>query len=262
MHSPVLINADPAYDPDDSTDDWLYESDDYYDDVPPLAPLPSKSINTASAPAAIDGNKRRRDAHDPRPSKRRRVDRQPRSDDVPPLTLSESVESAEEAEEPSSPGPPVVWRKDDDRETHWPVLKDWEGERVALLVDWRERCRADGPRTASPEATMVVRGGASADGVHAERAPAKGSGARRKCVQGTADAAKEEGTEAPTSASHPKRPGAKKRKQRDDEIRERDDEETHRGVEPPSASAGAEFGSTESAQEEMRRSKRVRTTAT
>ena len=258
MHSPVLINADPARAPDDdSTDDWLYESDDYFDDVPPLALPPSTRLSNPAADPPTVGQKRRRNARDTRPSKRRR------GADVPPLTRSESAEG--EQPEPSSPEPPVLWRKDRDWETRWPVLKDGEGERVALLADWRERCGVDGPRTAAvaaaPGAKMAMRAAAGVDGRRAERPRENGVAARRKRSPGVTESADDRPAEALRKRTQAPKAGGKKRKQADDETGNEDERKTHQGAQSRRATEGAESGPSEPAQEGARRSKRLRTAA-
>ena len=136
MHSPILINADPSF-PGDDLNDPLYESDDFYDDVPICrsSAQPSRPLE-ASVPK-IAGSKRPRDAYTCRKGKRRRI-RQHK--DIPSLSLSASESSSDlELDEPGSSGPTVIWRRYEDDVMTWPVLKDGEGQQVALLQDWRER---------------------------------------------------------------------------------------------------------------------------
>lgn len=131
MHSPVW-QEHPADDTAEYWSDWDYYSDDYYDQ----GALKRKRQRIAGESTTEAKGK---NAEGPQVGKRRR--KVEPAEDIPELSLGESLDS--EMEESVAARPTVVWRS---KEAHDPVenpiVREGEGEQVALLKDWRERFEA------------------------------------------------------------------------------------------------------------------------
>ena len=128
MHSPVW-QEHPSYDTADYWSDWEYYSDDdYYDQASPKRKrqrIAGEGI-TEAKDKVIEGS---------RFGKRRRL--RP-TEDVPELSLGESLDS--DTEESAVAKPVIVWRmKEAHDPVESPIVTEGEGEKVALLKDWRER---------------------------------------------------------------------------------------------------------------------------
>ncbi|KAL8901930.1 MAG: hypothetical protein Q9207_004953 [Kuettlingeria erythrocarpa] len=115
MHSPVLVNYDPAFESNDVLTDWDDYSDDYFD---------FESSNS----------KRRKVEKATSPSKKRRIPKSIKS--LPELSLGDSVSSDEEIN--ARARSIVVWKATEDSRP-LPVLKDGQEEKVSILKDWKER---------------------------------------------------------------------------------------------------------------------------
>ena len=111
--------------------DWGYYSDDYYDQVPGATTLQSTDGDKAKLGS---GNKRKRSGQPRDGAKRRRLDH---TGAIPEFSLGESLESSSVGT--SSPAV-VRWKKNDTfTASPLPLIADDEGEKVALLKDWRDR---------------------------------------------------------------------------------------------------------------------------
>ncbi|MCJ1474021.1 hypothetical protein MMC13_002679 [Lambiella insularis] len=126
MHSPVWIDYDPTIEVGEDFSDWEYYSDDYYDCI--QDPRATSGIETI-------GKKRKSLGQSHKRKKRRRLDS---SEAIPGFSLSESLD--EDSIEPSSSTAVVRWKTPDTfTERVLPIIADDQGEKVALLKDWRER---------------------------------------------------------------------------------------------------------------------------
>ena len=131
MHSPVWQDH-PSHDTTEYWSDWDYYSDDYYDQGTP--PKKRQRIDGEGDSGVKDEDIKRTQA-----GKKRRKLRP--TQDVPELSLGESLNS--DIEPSALATPTVVWRS---KEAHDPIenhiVTEGEGEKVALLKDWRERFKA------------------------------------------------------------------------------------------------------------------------
>ncbi|MCJ1247564.1 hypothetical protein MMC30_004778 [Trapelia coarctata] len=141
----------PTYDlaqeySEDYTDYEGYYSDEYYDEIPASK---SKSQKQTSATVAKGNEKpvarvglKRKSAGQPTSRKQKRRKLAP-TQDIPELSLGESLESDGDLSEPCSRTPIVIWKTEETfMPLKWPVMGDREGNKVALLKDWRERFKA------------------------------------------------------------------------------------------------------------------------
>ena len=116
MPSPPFIDYDLDYDKSPNLSDWEYDHDDYWDQN-----MPSKrECNSAGE----DTN----EINDGPKKKRRRLDSKK---DIPGLSLEGSNTAA----------PTVIWKSKRDllSPSEGPIVRAGQGEKVALLKDWRER---------------------------------------------------------------------------------------------------------------------------
>jgi len=128
---------------EDYTDWEGYYSDEYYDDIDA-----SKSkLEIQTSTTAVTSNEKpvagvglkRKSAGQRTPKKHKRRKLAP-TQDIPELSLGESLDSDGELSEPCSPTPIVIWKTEETfTPLKWPVVGDREGKEVALLKDWRER---------------------------------------------------------------------------------------------------------------------------
>ena len=141
MHSPVWQTYDPTYDTTEYLSDWEYESDEYYDQEFPK----ERRVKVDETDKRRPDMKRKLTGPDPRKRKRRKLDSM---DDIPDLSLGEDFDTETSSSLVSTPL--VVWKK---REASpaLPVVVDGQGEKVALLKDWREKFKDTtvNPRKAS-----------------------------------------------------------------------------------------------------------------
>lgn len=144
MHSPVW-QEHPSDDIADYWSDWSYYTDDYYDQGSPKRKRQkiAGGAITEVKDKAIEGAQvgKRRGRFRP-------------AEDVPELSLGESLDS--DMEDSVVAKPTIVWRL---KEAHDPienlVVTEGEGEKVALLGDWRERFKAS---TKQGRNTAVTKG--------------------------------------------------------------------------------------------------------
>ncbi|KAL8921770.1 MAG: hypothetical protein Q9208_005527 [Pyrenodesmia sp. 3 TL-2023] len=115
MHSPVLVNYDPAFESNDVLTDWDCYSDDYFD-----LELPQP--------------KRRRFEEGPPSKSQRRIPKSTKN--LPELSLGDPASSDEEIK--ARARSTVVWKTSVDSRT-LPVVKDGQEEKVSILKDWKER---------------------------------------------------------------------------------------------------------------------------
>ncbi len=135
MPSPLFIDYDSDYDKFSYLSDWEYDHDDYWDQDTPR----KRNRNNASEDAVeiINGPKK----------KRRRLDGKK------DITGLEGHKTA---------APTVVWKSKCDllSSAEGPIVKAGQGEKVALLKDWRERFKSQPNHAASrPESTLTKRKG-------------------------------------------------------------------------------------------------------
>ena len=132
MHSPVWIDYDSDKEAGETFTDLEYYSDDYYDHAPEAAPR--KCANEEKAKLSA-GKKRKSSSQAREKTKRRRVDH---TQAVSELSSAEPVDSS--LTETSSSSAVVRWLKNSTfAAPPLPLLADDEGEKVALLKDWRDR---------------------------------------------------------------------------------------------------------------------------
>jgi len=140
MHSPVLVNYDPAFETASLPSDWEYYSDDYWDHDPP-----KKKKRKANNDEAVGGRHKFKEE-----GARRKRTMLKSTKDVPGLSLGE----------PTLTAPTVVWKSKEE------VLDSFEGmgmgkghgEKVSLLKDWRERFKLTGkPSTTRPKTESMQR---------------------------------------------------------------------------------------------------------
>ncbi|KAL8756455.1 MAG: hypothetical protein Q9184_004499 [Pyrenodesmia sp. 2 TL-2023] len=126
MHSPVLVNYDPAFESNDIMTDWDCYSDDYFDFESPKP--------------------KRRKLEERLHSKCKR--KTPKSlKSLPELSLGDPASSDEETD--ARARSTVIWKTSGDSRT-LPVVKDGEEEKVSILKDWRERFK---PSPRNPDVT-------------------------------------------------------------------------------------------------------------
>ena len=152
MHSPVYHVYEPVNDTTDDVSDWdLYDSDEYYDQGPSTK-LPNHKIAKATEKSDFQGSKRRRADQGGGHRKKRRL--------FPTNEISEASrdESAKDgdAEQNELIQPILVWSKRD-VSPGIPVLVHGDGERVALMKNWRERTNRNEPRRNSVGSDSPVR---------------------------------------------------------------------------------------------------------
>ena len=137
MPSPPFVDYNSDSDKISNSSEWGYDHDDYWDQD---APRPRKRDNAGEYTNDIKEESKK---------KRRRVDYKK---DIPG---------------PSSGGhntaaPTVIWKSKYDllRPQEGPVIKAGQGEKVALLKDWRERFQCPpNPATPQPESNPTYRRG-------------------------------------------------------------------------------------------------------
>ena len=131
MHSPVW-QEHPSDDTAEYWSDWDYYSDDYYDQGSPKRKrqrIVGEGVTETKA----------KDVKSTQAGKRNRNLR--RTEDIPELSLGESLDS--DMEESVEAKPTVVWRlKEAHGPVEYPIVTEGKGETVALLRDWRERFEA------------------------------------------------------------------------------------------------------------------------
>ena len=135
--SPPFIEYGLDYDQSPDLSDWEYDHDDYWDQDTPS----KRKRNSASE----DTN----EINDGPKKKRRRLDCKK---DIPGLSLEGSNTAA----------PTVIWKSKRDllSSPEGPVVSAGQGEKVALLKDWRERFKSQPIRAASrPESIPNKRRG-------------------------------------------------------------------------------------------------------
>ena len=134
--SPPFIDYDSDYDKSPNLSDGEYDHDDYWDQATPS----KRKRNTAR----VDTN----EINDG-PKKKRRLDCKK---DIPGFSLEGS----------STAAPTVIWKSKRDllRPQEGPIVRAGQGEKVALLKDWRERFKSQPNRAASrPESKPIKRRG-------------------------------------------------------------------------------------------------------
>ena len=128
MHSPVW-REHPADDTAEYWSDWTYYTDDYYDQASPKRRR--QRIGGQGITEAKD-----KDSKGTHVGKRRR--KLLPIEDVPEHSRGESLES--DTEKSVVAIPTVIWRlKGAHDPIEYPIVTEGEGEKVALLKDWRER---------------------------------------------------------------------------------------------------------------------------
>ena len=132
MHSPVWLDYDSDKEAGETFTDLEYYLDDYYDHAPEAAIRDCVDEEKAKLNA---GKKRKRSSQPRGNTKRKRVDH---TDAIPGLSLGEPLGSS--LTETSSSSAVVCWKTTNTFTTFpLPLLADDEGEKVALLKDWRDR---------------------------------------------------------------------------------------------------------------------------
>ena len=140
MHSPVLVNFNPNYEVEEELSDWLYDSDEFYDDVPARDDVATQSAENQVPPSSQTKRKRVEPAVAKR--KRRRTKDGGALQDV---GFGEAAYS-EKAGRPH-PAPVVIWKKAES-ESNVPLFREDDSERVSLLGDWKDRLCIPRTRTA------------------------------------------------------------------------------------------------------------------
>ena len=129
MHSPVLINFDPAFDMAEDYSDWYYYSDDFYDgeglEKGPVAFSQSEATHRKT-------HKRRRETLTSARKKRKTSNEG--YGIMPPSRTSPDSEYSPRG----SSAPVVMWRERANL-PQTPIVTEEDGKKVALLRDWRER---------------------------------------------------------------------------------------------------------------------------
>ena len=153
MHSPIIVNYDPALLLDDYTD-WDYDEDeDYYDDLQEEREYKRRNLLSEQGGTNTDAlklGKRKRGTQDSNPQKKRKLGA---TEDIPDLDLGETIVSG--TGEKVDLRPVIVWRTKDTK-PDIPVVKDGEGEKVSLLKDWRDRFKvASRPVNEKPKSTKT-----------------------------------------------------------------------------------------------------------
>lgn len=142
MQSPAY---DPAQEYEEAYTDWEgYCSDEYYDCIPINKPksqtqLPATGANSREKPVSSVGLKRK-SAGQPTTQKKRKRRKLESTEHIPELSLGESWDSDGDPSGPCSPTSIVIWKTEETfTPLKWPIVGDMDGEKVALLKDWRER---------------------------------------------------------------------------------------------------------------------------
>ncbi|KAI4112916.1 MAG: hypothetical protein LQ345_006010 [Seirophora villosa] len=120
MHSPVLVNYDPALESAEIWTDWDDYSDEFYDSESP-GPKRRKTIATGNKPKT------------PAKPKRQKLKS---STNVSELSLGDPASS--DADQLLRPQSTVVW-KSQGNSPRLPVLREGQEDKVSILKDWRER---------------------------------------------------------------------------------------------------------------------------
>ncbi|KAI9790055.1 MAG: hypothetical protein M1835_001235 [Candelina submexicana] len=131
MHSPVYAHVDPRWETSEYFSDWEYYSDDYYDNG--RSKSPTKSQDAGQDHQRSENKRKRQVVEEERKKKWKLINR----DDIPALSLGEDGQPPTNGLLLSGS---IVWRRAGD-EKRPPVLEVGEGEKVALLKDWRDRFR-------------------------------------------------------------------------------------------------------------------------
>lgn len=142
MQSPAY---DPAQEYEEAYTDWEgYYSDEYYDCIPKNIPksqtqLPATGANTREKPVSSLGLKRK-SAGQPTTLKKRKRRKLESTEHIPELSLGDSWDSDGDPSGPCSHTSIVIWKSEETfTPLKWPIVGDMDGEKVALLKDWRER---------------------------------------------------------------------------------------------------------------------------
>ena len=127
---------------EDYTDWEGYYSDEFYDTIPTSKAKPQTQASSAAATGketvSGPGLKRKSAGQStPKKHKRRKMER---TRDIPELSLSESLDPDGDLSGPCSPNRIVIWKTEETfTPLKWPIVGDQDGEKVALMEDWRER---------------------------------------------------------------------------------------------------------------------------
>ncbi|KAL9020869.1 MAG: hypothetical protein Q9185_001940 [Variospora sp. 1 TL-2023] len=123
MHSPVLVNYDPALESAEVWTDWDDYSDDFFDSESPR-PKQRKANAMGNAQAAAAKPKRRK---------------RKSSGNLSDFSLGEPASSNGERLHPR-PQPTVVWKSRGDS-PKLPIIRQGQEEQVSILKDWRSRIK-------------------------------------------------------------------------------------------------------------------------
>ncbi|KAI9695849.1 MAG: hypothetical protein M1836_005965 [Candelina mexicana] len=129
MHSPVYAHVDPRWETSEYFSDWEYYSDDYYDNG--RSKSSTKPQDTGQDHQRSQNKRKRHVVEEEEKKKRKLMNR----DDIPALSLGDDGQPLTNGLLLSAS---IVWRRAGD-EKRPPVLGVGEGEKVALLKDWRDR---------------------------------------------------------------------------------------------------------------------------
>ncbi|KAL9026848.1 MAG: hypothetical protein Q9196_004549 [Gyalolechia fulgens] len=121
MHSPVLINYDPAIELDDEPSDWDDYSTDFYD----FDESETKRRKANKADEGVEGTFRK-----PNQRKMKSIGKPPDRSLGDPISSDEDVIQF--------PRPTVVWKRRS-CSPKLPVLEPGQEEKVSILKDWRDR---------------------------------------------------------------------------------------------------------------------------
>lgn len=138
MHSPVLVNYDPALEFDDASTDWEYFSDDFFDFE---SPKPKRRKVDAS---------RNQLAGAPTNSEKLKLES---IGTLPELSLGEPLSSDEGSH--LRPFPTVIWKRRGNS-PKVPITKDGSEEKVSILKDWRERFKSTKVKVTLPNCHQQV----------------------------------------------------------------------------------------------------------
>ena len=127
MHSPVWQDYHPSFDTAEIWSDWEYYSDDYYDvDVD----TPRRKRKPSNLEVGTTGEIDRESAV------RRRRRKLRATDEITGMSLGDPLHS--DLDDLRTVASVIVWRSKTEAD-HIPVVSEGQGEKVALLKDWRER---------------------------------------------------------------------------------------------------------------------------
>lgn len=124
-----MRDHDPSDDLTEYWSDWEYYSDDYYDEAPARS---KQDVISNGEKSRQTGGKRKSIANNGGRRKRRKQDS---AEDIRGIRFGDRAGS--EDRETRSITPIVLWRSKEDAKNA-PVTHQGNGERVALLRDWRE----------------------------------------------------------------------------------------------------------------------------